>query len=632
MEGSRICGIAGFHGDGDKNLLEKMCNVMNHRGPDDRGLFVNGEVGLGNNRLSIIDLETGHQPMKNEDGTIHITYNGEIYNFKELRSRLEAEGHRFESKSDTEVIIHGYEEHGEHFLQQLNGMFAFALWDSRKKTLLLARDRIGIKPLHYTVADHALYFGSEIKAILETGIPREVNCDGVHQLINLGYIPGDSTLFRGVFKLPPAHFLKYHDGQTLVEPYWGIPLVSQETEDDVLVDQIRSALDRSIQAQLVADVPVGSFLSGGLDTSTIVAHASKKLGSQLKTFCMGFGEETDELRDARVVADYFGTDHYELVLESSKGMRLYPKMIWHMDQPKMNLYSWFICEFARKHVKVCLSGLGGDELFLGYFNRYRHALRVERLRRFPLQQIVEAVGHLLYPIASRSNNLKIRNRIRMLRAISDPAELFLILAGSLDQKDTLELTKFNPSTADLLKSSCTQFFSKTGDFLDQFTYAELKTKLPDDFLAVDDAMSMAHSLEVRVPLLDNGLVEIMSRVPWQLSFRPGSYGKLLLRKAVAKMLPKHCLQKPKWGFSVDVFSWFKGELGEYARQIIPESDAISKFFNREFIEKILSKRPGRSHTRYYSLIWHLVGFHIWHRMYIDSKKKTVPSFEIDSFY
>src|SRR3989304_6553988 len=376
QEGPRFCGIAGYVGLNDESLLKRMIDVLPHRGPDDTGFYVDDGIGLANARLSIIDLAGGHQPIHNEDGTIQVTYNGEIYNFQQMRKALESFGHKFYPQSDTEVIVHSYEQYGESFVGKLNGMFAIALWDSKSKKLILARDRMGIKPLYYALEKGKLLFASEIKAILQAPIARAVDKEALFTILNVGYIPGDRTLLRDVRKLPTSSLLVFRNGSAKISTDWNIPALDATVGESIVVERLRPALEKAVQDQLVADVPIGCFLSGGLDTSTIVALASRVSTRPLKTFCMGFGEETDEFRDARVVAAHFGTEHEELMVDSSLGMRLYPKMIWHMESPKYNLYPWFVCELVRKHVTVCLSGNGGDEVFGGYFARYQNAVRI----------------------------------------------------------------------------------------------------------------------------------------------------------------------------------------------------------------------------------------------------------------
>ena len=596
-----------------------MIRVIKHRGPDDTGFYSDGQVGLANARLSIIDIEGGHQPQQNENGTVHVTYNGEIYNFQPLRAELEKAGHKFSTKSDTEVIVHGYEQFGDAYVQKLNGMFAIAIWDSVQKKLLLARDRMGIKPLYYTIQDRRIFFASEIKALLQANLKRNVNPNALYSILNVGYIPGEQTLIAGIKKLPPSSILNFRDGEGQVSAYWQIPTQSA-TDPDKTIDDLRAALQNSIRDQLVAEVPVGCFLSGGLDTSAIVAFASKTLTQPLKTFCLGFGEETDELQDARLIAEHFGTDHHELIVDSSQGMRLYPKMIWHMEAPKYNLYPWFVCELVRKHVTVCLSGNGGDEVFGGYVARYRHALRIDRLNHNPLAPLLQ----IITPLESISGDMSTRNRFRVLQALGDQTSEYLILAGAMPESLNKKLFKNVNYSAEALRESYDTFFPARSSFLDNLMKAELRTKLVDDLLSVDDSMSMAHSLELRVPLLDNRIVDIMTPLAWQSKLRDG-YGKILLRQVVKDLLPATSLQKPKWGFSVDVNAWYQGEAGELIRQVVPDSSVINQYFSNTTIQKLIHRAGSSTERRYQILLWQLLGFHYWHRIFIDSERpENVP--------
>ena len=602
-----------------------MIRVIKHRGPDDTGFYSDGQVGLANARLSIIDIEGGHQPQRNEDGTVHVTYNGEIYNFQPLRAELEKAGHRFSTKSDTEVIVHGYEQFGDAYIQRLNGMFAIAIWDSTKKKLLLARDRMGIKPLYYSIQDGGIIFASEIKALLQARIKKNVDTTALYSILNVGYVPGERTLIRGIKKLPPSSILNFKEGEAEVSTYWQIPPTSDSADSEKIGGELRAALRDSVRDQLVADVSVGCFLSGGLDTSTIVAFASKALTQPLKTFCMGFGEDTDELQDARIIAEHFGTEHHELIVDSSQGMRLYPKMIWHMEAPKYNLYPWFVCELVRKHVTVCLSGNGGDEVFGGYVDRYQHALRIMKLSRNPASPILRAA----HPLAALSSDTRTENRFRVLQALGDQTREYLILAGAMPEAYNRSLFKNPNYSADEVHEYYAQFFPATSSFVDNLMKAEMRTKLVDDLLSVDDTMSMAHSLELRVPLIDNRIVDLMTPLPWHLKFRPGE-GKLLLRQVVQDLLPKGTLQKPKWGFSVDVSAWYKGEVGELVRQIVPDSSVIDEYFTRTQVQKLIDRSVSQAERRYQVLLWQLLGFHLWHRIFIDSDKAESVNLEIDA--
>ena len=604
-----------------------MIESLVHRGPDDTGFFVDEKIGLASARLSIIDIEGGHQPIHNEDGTIQVVYNGEIYNFTQLRKDLESKGHRFYTRSDTEVIVHAYEQYGDGFIAQLNGMFAIALWDSKQKKLILARDRIGIKPLYFTMIDEqSLLFASEAKAFLQAPLKRAVNLQALYAVLNLSYIPGNQTLLDGVNKLLPATTLIHQNGSSRISTYWELPPLVSQVDEGAVVKQLDAHLRDAVRDQLVADVPVGCFLSGGLDTSVIAAYASRALKQPLKTFCMGFGEETDEFRDARLIADRFGTDHHELMVESSEAMKLYPRMIWHMEAPKYNLYPWFVCELVRRHVKVCLSGNGGDEIFGGYYARYENALRISNLTRNPAAPFLRLSGAMLQSIPW---NIRTGNRFRVLKSLDSNVEEYLILAGMMPDAFNQKLfhdAKYSPNP---IRALYTPFF-KNRSLIDGLMSAELKTKLADDLLSVDDSMSMAHSLELRVPLLDNRLVDLMSPLSWKMKYAPGTHGKLLLRKTVQNLLPKESFRKPKWGFSVNVLSWYRGELGELLHQILPESDVIQRYFSQSTIKRLLEKKPKPQNRRYEVLLWQLLGFHFWHRMFIDNPTPNAPSFESDA--
>ncbi len=603
-----------------------MIEVLHHRGPDDTGFYLDSSVGLANARLSIIDIEGGHQPIHNENGTVHVTYNGEIYNYRQLRLELQQLGHEFRTQSDTEVIVHGYEQYGESFVSKLNGMFAIALWDSTKNMLILARDRMGIKPLYYLLKSEVLLFASEMKAILQAPVDRTVDRQSLYTILNLGYIPGDRTLLQGIRKLPPSSYLVYQNKSVRIEHYWTIPSIEASANEDQLVEELQIALAESVRDQLVADVPVGCFLSGGLDTSALVAYAAKASREPLKTFCMGFGEETDEFRDARLIAEHFGTDHHEITVDSSQAMKLYPKMIWHMEAPKYNLYPWFVCELVHKYVKVCLSGNGGDEVFGGYYSRYQNALRIQELSRKGIGGALRVPSRLIQAIPL---GIKTQNRFRVLQSLGDNAGEYLILAGTLPDSFDEKLFKERDSVPNL-EEHYASFFEGV-DFVQGVMNAELRTKLVDDLLAVDDSMSMASSLELRVPLLDNRIVDLMTAIPWKLKFAPGTFGKLLLRKVVRKVLPEESMRKPKWGFSVDVRAWYNGELGELIRQILPDSDVLPRYFKTKTVQHIIEETTGTVRDRRLQvLLWQLLGFHFWHKIFIESEHVDAAKLQVEA--
>jgi asparagine synthase (glutamine-hydrolysing) len=621
-----MCGIAGFVGLDDEVLLRRMIEVLHHRGPDDTGFFTDKGAGLCNARLSIIDIEGGHQPLSNENGTVHVTYNGEIYNYRQLRQELQQLGHQFKTQSDTEVIVHAYEEYREPFVTKLNGMFAIGLWDSSKRKLILARDRMGIKPLYYAVKGKSILFGSEIKAILQAPVERTVDEQALYSILNLGYIPGERTLLAAIRKLPPSTYIVHENGSVRTEMYWALPPAGGTITERSLLDKLELTIQESVRDQLVADVPIGCFLSGGLDTSILVAYASSVSREPLKTFCMGFGEETDEFNDAKLIAEKFGTDHYELTVNSSEGMKLYPKMIWHMEAPKYNLYPWFVCELVHKYVKVCLSGNGGDEVFGGYYARYNNALRIQKLAANPLAGLIRFSSA---PLCAFPTTTRTRNRLRVLGALGDETTEYLVIAGAFPESFNERLLKFRGSASELRRHY--EPFFRGIDPVQGLMNAELRTKLVDDLLSVDDTMSMAHSLELRVPLLDNRIVDLMTRVPWRMKYTPGTQGKLLLRKVISKVLPERILRKPKWGFSVNVQAWFRGELGELIRQVVPESDVLPRYFDTGTVQKVLHRTKGETGDRRFQvLLWQLLGFHFWHKMFIESERVNATNLQVEA--
>ena len=639
-----MCGICGIIGFEDEELLKRMCEVMHHRGPDDFGTFTDTNMGLGHRRLSIIDIEGGHQPIHNEDESIWVVYNGEIYNFPELRQDLEDIGHRFYTNTDTEILVHLYEEFDESFIKRLNGMFAFAIWDSNKRKLILARDRAGIKPLYYTKTDEAFFFGSEVKSILQYNkIPRRVDEQSLHYLLSLRYIPEERTMFEGINKLLPGCILAYENGKVRISRYWNPkPLFNPERTENYYIKHLRKLLKDSVKRHMISDVPIGSFLSGGIDTSTIVAIASTLTDEPLKTFCMGFGEPTDELEDARKIAEHFETDHHEFIINPFEEFKLFPKAIWHIDMPKINLYPYFVSELASKHVKVVHSGLGSDEILGGYISRYRYIQKAENLNKI--------VPNFVNPTASKiaSELIKIhakhgkltgdygyRDYLRAISSLGDKTSSYLILVRAFIKEDFDKLysnylrNKTFKSVENVFKP---YFEDNDMNFLNQTFLAEFKTKLVDDFLIVDDAMSMAHSLESRVPFLDAEVVDFSFNIPSHLKVRKDG-GKYILKKAVSDILPKYVLKKKKWGFYADSYKWFKKGLREYAQQILPNGSIMKKgYFDYGYINRILKHPCDKRLSRHYKLIWTLLSLEIWHKIYIDSDNVYKPDLSIDDFY
>ncbi len=598
-----MCGIGGCLGsEASSNLIRRMSRLVKHRGPDDYGEFVDEGVALFNDRLSIIDVEGGRQPIFNEDGDVVVVYNGEIYNFPTLRLDLERRGHRFKTRSDTEVIVHGYEEFGAQVFTRLNGMFAVALWDRSLKKLLLARDRVGVKPLYYANVNGDVVFCSEVKGILShPAATPQVDRYALYTTISLNYTPFEQTLFKGVYKLQPGH---YYDSKHGVVKYWSPPPVDSTVEPDV--NMVRRVVEESVKRQLISDVPVGSFLSGGLDTSTVVAFASKHYEGRLKTFCMGFGHEDDEIDDAKLVAEHFNTEHHSFTLSDQAALELYPKMIWHSEQPKLNTYSWFVNEFASKHVKVCLSGLGGDELFFGYptSTRFVNFQRAQRLMNLPSAPILR-----LFTRGRRRQVLsKIKNRSDTYLSIISS------VYGSEENVFTFPEDEAQRHRETLTEKMRQAFFQDKLRFTQQAVNAEFFTKMPDDYLSIDDSMSMAHSLEIRVPLLDNEILYLMLPLPYTRNYE-GGVGKKILRQAMRGILPQRCFDKPKHGFSLNILRWWRGEMGEEIRRVLPESRSVREFFNVNKLNQMIPE-AGESYSEV-SLLWRIYAFHIWHNIFIE---------------
>ena len=603
-----MCGIAGIVGDdaSRENLL-KMLDTMKHRGHDDAGTFVDQQIALGCDRLAIVDVTGGHQPASNENGTVWAVLNGEIYNHIKIRAELQQKGHRFNSLSDTEVLAHAYEEWGERSFERIKGMFASAIWDGNKKTLVIVRDRVGIKPLYYFRSGRTFAFASEAKAVLAAGLTGAltVNRVAVAQLLEVGYLLAPMSMFREIEQLPPASFLSYNRGSMSTSTYWRPPAYTDCTPP---IEAVRNTLKESVVSQTeVSDVPVAAFLSGGLDTSTVVAFASRVRPEGLRTFCMGFGEQTDEFKDAKVVAETFGTDHHELLVDPSQGMKLFPQMIWHSEMPKVNLYSWFVNEAASRFGKVCLSGLGGDELFCGYptSSRFKRVRQVSGLMRLPLvKQLANAASAIPF------------GKAKYGKALTDETLAYSTIATGFPP---LEI---DPSIPGDLK----RCFPGTSDFVQEMVRCEFHTKLPYDYLLVEDAMSMAHTLEVRVPLLDDRLLELMLGVPSKYQMTD-NVGKLLLRQAMTGILPEHCFTKPKWGFSVDIYSWWKKAVRDYAMKYIPESEVLKGLAGKwhQKLVEVMRQPLDQSRTRWYAMGWTMLGLELWHRIFVDGDGKE-PTF------
>ena len=622
-----MCGIAGFNFE-DRGLLRNMCHVMRHRGPDDEGYHDDSHMSLGNVRLSIIDLAGGHQPVYNEDRSIVVVHNGEIYNYQELREKLEKLGHRFHTNSDTEVIVHSYEQHGDDCCLGFNGIFAFAVWDTRKQTLLMARDRCGVKPLYYTrLGDGRVLFASEIKAILQCEeIKRSVDPEALHYYLNLRYVPRDKTLFKNIRRLPPGTLMKLNGRKVELRRYWRPDLAPQRFSEEHLIARIREALTNALRRNLLSDVPLGILLSGGIDSSAILAFASKVSNAPVKAFTMGFGEATDEIDDAVSVASEYGAEHQRLVAKQDL-LKEYPRMIWHADMPKRNLYPYYIMREASKHVKVLLGGLGGDELFGGYEWKYQLAEDVEHERRHIPQRLAVAASRNTSTLAryiSRYGSIFEIEHVHELKRIAhmrNNRELYMLVA-SLDEVFDEEWLKkiygkrLLSGKLPAVGSVFGEYFSNDLEFMDQIMLADFSVKMPDDFLHVEDTMSMANSIEARVPLLDNEVVDLAFKIPSALKYRAG-HGKYIFRKAMEGILPERVLRKEKRGFGGTVGLQFSKEIGEYADQVLPEGYAVKRgYVKKKYVDEVLRHKVSMNLIKHYIVVWDLLAFEIWYRMYM----------------
>ena len=611
-----MCGICGFNWR-DERLIERMKARLVHRGPDDHGTYVADGVSLGHRRLSIVDLsEAGRQPLSNEDGTVWITFNGEIYNHQELRSRLESRGHVFRSRTDTEAIVHAYEEYGLEFVRHLTGMFALAIWDGPRRRLVLARDRLGLKPLYYTLADGRLRFASEIKALLaDPTLPRALHGQGLLDLLGYEFVPAPATLFEGIRKLLPGCLLTLEaDGRARLTRYWSLEQKEIEPSEESLAELLEGAC----ADHTMSDVPVGAFLSGGIDSSTVVSFLSRSLPAGLQTFALGYKEASfSELDYARTVAEHFHTRHTELLVRPVTAAAI-ERSVWHLDEPTTdpsNLPFMLICAEARRYVKVCLSGDGGDELLMGY-DRFRASKANAWLERLPLpqrQRLYRAAVACLPDNELKKGPSNIVKRFLQGALLSadgehirwqyftDPAQTAEILRPEF--LHGLDTDPFTP-----VKRWSSQAPRERG-LREQ--YVELNTVLPDSVLMKVDKMSMACGLEVRPPFLDHRVVEFCYSLPTNLKLR-GLTTKWLLKHAMRERLPPGIAMRPKQGFSIPMKNWIRGELFELTRDEVFSSPLIGDHFRRAALERLWSEHQARRHNHSH-LFWTLLNLALWER-------------------
>lgn len=628
-----ICGIVDFQNIDQafkQKTIKRMCDSMSHRGPDEEGTYLDGNVGLGSRRLSIIDLATGHQPITNEDKSIWVVQNGETYNYRELMKNLQTMGHNFTTVSDTEVIVHAYEEYGIDCVHKFIGMFAFALWDRKRRQLFIVRDRLGIKPLYYYLDDKRLIFASEIKGILaDTSIPREIDYKGLNNFFTFGHSVAPNTIYQGIKKLLPGHYLLCRDGKVEIKEYWDLHYSPSQglLSEEEYAKRAYELLQDSVRLQLVSDVPLGTFLSGGIDSSAVVGLMSTLMDQPVKTFSVGFesGGGYNELPDARLVAEYFGTDHHELKVKPGHLVEVLQKLVYHYDEPFGDAASFpthLVSKFAREYVKVVLTGEGGDELFGGY-RRYSVERWSEFYQRIPtyLREIVISKAVKTLP--------RFRRVKKAVNSMSIPAPDLRYGSWLTVFSDEMKMELFSAEVARLTEEFDSfeiyrQYYNKDGipDLLSRMMYTDIKTWLPDTYLEKVDKASMAVGLEARVPFLDHRLVEFAFGIPSKYKIR-GLMTKYILKRAMKGLLPESVLRKRKHGFAVPTDPWFRGELKDFAFDVLTDARTRSRgYFNPRYIEKLWKLHHSGKEV-YDTHLWLLLNFELWHRIFMDGERRTV---------
>lgn len=635
IELADMCGIAGklnFGSNPDISpaLITAMLDMIRHRGPDDEGLYVSGPVGLGHRRLSIIDLSSGHQPLSNEDGTVWLVFNGEIYNYKELRRYLVSQGHTFKTQTDTEVIVHLYEELGESCVEKLRGMFAFALWDVRDRLLLLARDRVGIKPLYYSLTNSAVVFGSEIKAILaDPAITAECAPEMIDRFLTFYYMPGEETLFRNINKLAPGSYMTVRHGKAEIRQYWDLQFTKSNLNLHQAEAELSSLLDETVQLHMISDVPVGFLLSGGVDSTAMLGFASEKTEQPLSSYTVGFTDAgvVDERPYAELAARTYGTEHHAMSIDAADFQNFLPDYVWHMEEPVCEppaIALYYVSRLAKQYVKVLISGEGGDEAFAGYQN-YRTMLWMERFKkhcsfgRDMAFKGISALNTVLRSdrVAEYAPLLKTPFEAYYYSRTSNPFRFFNSRFEQLYSPDFRSLVQKDRS----LRSIRGHLHRRPdADILDRMLYVDLKTWLVDDLLLKADKMTMANSVELRVPLLDHKVLEFAASLPSNFKVHKFTT-KYILKRSLSKRVPRAILKRKKVGFPVPYASWMRKELRAWVHDVLLDSRTLARgYFDKRCIEQLLSDnlRTGI----YPKEIFSLVVLELWHRAFLASRPAT----------
>lgn len=633
-----MCGIAGMIRMASQEpisqpLLKAMSDTLAHRGPDDEGFHVSSGVGLAHRRLSIIDRAGGHQPLYNEDGSIAIVFNGEIYNFKDLRKELVQKGYRFRTVSDTEVIVHAYEEFGDSCIERLRGMFAFALWDRRKNRALLGRDRVGKKPLYYAVINGTLYFASEIKALLQVSvIPREIDLEALSDYLTFLYIPSPKSIFRSIRKLRPAHYLSVEKQAVSEHEYWDLHFdVGSGKAEEGYEEQLESLLKEAVNIRLESEVPLGAFLSGGIDSSAVVALMAEQLNRRVTTASVGFlSDQYNELEFAQLVSSRYKTDAYEEVV-TPRAIEILDKLIWHFDEPFADdsaIPTYYVSQIAKRKVTVALSGDGGDENFAGYrryfFDRLENRIRNALPSSF--RKLVIRPVAMIYPKGDwLPQPLRAKTLLSNLTCAPEEAYYRTMAAFQDQMKEQLLLPEVRNKLSGYWSYDLFDYYlsrAGTSDPLSRIQYLDVKTYLTDDILAKVDRASMAHSLEVRAPLLDHRVMELAAKMPSNLKLR-GRQGKFIFKKVMAKYLPPDILYRRKMGFSVPVAEWFRSDLKRLTEEMLLGSTFESgAYLNQEFIRYLWEKhQSGR--WNFSKQLWAILVLEFWMRRFLHQPVQEV---------
>lgn len=635
---SGFCGVVGLE---DKTLIRRMNRIMFHRGLDGEGYYIDNNIMLGHLLLRLEESRKTSQPIFNEDHSLCLVSSGRILNYPTLKKELEKKGHIFSTDCDAEVILHSYEEFNTDFMTKLNGPFAFALWDSKEKRLLLARDRNGIEPLYYctySAGADCFLFASEIKSILQyEKVKRKLDLEAFHLYVNLRYVPLEKTLFKGIKRLLPAHYAILDQKGFRQTKYFNFKYHPEEKPLEDYIKELRFSLERAVKMHFTPEA--GFLLSGGIDSSTLVAIASKLSSAPIKTFTMGFGQETDETEDANRVAEYFDTDHRNLIVKTHL-LRDYPQMIWYADLPKRNLYPYYIYQLAGRRSKLILNALGLDELLGGYPWKYEYARSVEKIREriggHERDKLSASAGNII-SFHVKDGEIEDDRYLEILKKfyyINDDVDLYLEIT-SLDEVFSnyylpkIYGKKMKAFSREDVKKLFSSFF-EGGNLMRQFMSVDYQVKAVDDFLFTEKTMSAAHSVESRMPFLENSLVDLAFKIPAEMKIKGGE-GKYILKKAVKPFMPKMVLEKKKMGFGSDPYITYIDEIYELAKQRLPEGNIVqNELIKKSYVDQILTHNATPNLVKHYCLFWSLLVFEIWYEIFIKKEKLEKPTKGIDS--